>query len=220
MQGRVSQGRGSVQNQDTASTNTTSLQWLVEEKIEAKLKFSQFLDEVTISVLGPDSLQAFGKPISPPPRRAILHCSYPWITITSTSATSTTQAQSEDKIQAVYQCSLSPSRSMAQQQNTLLDEQGPTVPLEKAYLETDIDNVRMEDEMKDAKIQVDTPPPTEIDERKVIPPPPEFCQDTVFRRRSPGPVFHWDSGFTRYPCRSVSLPRGINMVSDGTPLKD
>uniref|UniRef100_A0A672H0W2 Si:dkey-174m14.3 n=1 Tax=Salarias fasciatus TaxID=181472 RepID=A0A672H0W2_SALFA len=44
---------------------SVKLQWLLEEKIEAKLKFSQFLDEVTSNVLDPNSLQAFGRPASP-----------------------------------------------------------------------------------------------------------------------------------------------------------
>lgn len=181
--GGPDQGRGFAQT----STNSVKLQWLLEEKVEAKLKFSQFLDEVTSNVLDPNSLQAFGKPVSP---------------------SSPTTAQPEEKNQELRQRSPRLPRSMAQQQGSLSklttqEEQSPADLAQKTYLETDIDAVRKEDEVKQ-----ETPPP--LDDETVIPPPPQFCQG--FEMKSPFPEFHCD--FPRYPSRSSSLPRGINMVSD------
>lgn len=192
------QGRGSAQTH--TSTESIKLQWLLEEKIEAKVKFSQFLDEVTSNVLDPNSLQAFGKPVSP------------------SSFITPTLAQPEDQIQVVTQWSPRLLCSMAQQQGLLLEqktreEQPPTDPklTQKAYLETDIDAVRRDDEPEDQEIKAETPPPPlEVNETNVIPPPPQFCQG--FEMKSPSPEFHCD--FPRYPHRSASLPRGINMVSD------
>lgn len=48
-----------VQSQNS-SLRSTAVSSHFEEKIKAKLKFSQFLNEVTCRVLDPDSLQAFG----------------------------------------------------------------------------------------------------------------------------------------------------------------
>ncbi|XP_070782167.1 brain-enriched guanylate kinase-associated protein [Enoplosus armatus] len=174
------------------------LQRLLEEKVEAKVKFSQFLDEVTSNVLDPNSLQAFGKPVTP------------------SSFTATTPAQAEDSIQEATQRSPRLPCSMAQQQGSLLEqkktqeEQTPFDLAQKTYLETDIDTVRRADEPQDLEIKVETPPQLEIDEKTVIPPPPQFCQG--FEMKSPFPEFHCD--FPRYPYRSASLPRGINMVPD------
>ncbi|KAK2843123.1 hypothetical protein Q7C36_011338 [Tachysurus vachellii] len=44
----------------SSSHNSSAVSAHFEKKIEAKLKFSQFLNEVTCSVLDPESLQAFG----------------------------------------------------------------------------------------------------------------------------------------------------------------
>ncbi|XP_035000188.1 brain-enriched guanylate kinase-associated protein isoform X2 [Hippoglossus stenolepis] len=105
---------------------------------------------------------------------------------------------------------------MAQQQGSLLkqkkpqEEQTPPDLTQKTYLETDIDAVRSNGEQPDLEIEADTPPQLEIGEETVIPPPPEFCQG--FKTRSPFPEFYRD--FSRYPCRSASLPRGVNMVPD------
>lgn len=187
--GGLCQGRGSASIHTSAES--VKLQWLLEEKIEAKLKFSQFLDEVTSNVLDPNSLQAFGKP-PPPPGFA-----------------TTNPDQPEDQIQPE-----SPrlARSMAQQQTTLLkqktpDEQTSPEPTQKTYLETDIDAVRREVEPQDLKIKTETAAQLE---QNVIPPPPQFCQG--FEMKSLFPAFHCD--FPRAPYRSASLPKGINMVSD------
>lgn len=91
----------------------------------------------------------------------------------------------------------------------------------KTYLETDIDTVRGDHGPHDPEVEVEaeaeaevTPPPPppllEFDEKTVIPPPPQFCQG--FDAKTPFLEFHPD--VPRYPYRSVSLPRGINMVPD------
>lgn len=194
--GGLGQGRGSAQTH--GSTKSVKLQWLLEEKVEAKLKFSQFLDEVTSNVLDPSSLQAFGTLVSP------------------SNFTTSTPAQPEDKTEEAKQWSLRLPCSMAQQlgsvleQKTTQDEQTPLDPPQKTYLETDIDTVRRDGDSQDLGMKTETLPPPEIDEKNVIPPPPQFCQG--FEMKSPFPEFHCD--FPRYPYRSASLPRGINMVSD------
>lgn len=192
----LGKGRGSAQTH--TSNNNVKLQWLLEEKVNAKLQFSKFLDEVTSSVLDPNSLQAFGKPISP------------------SSFSTTTPTQPEDKTQEVREWSPRLLCSMAQQhgsvieQKTVKEEQLPFGPAQKIYLETDIDTVRQDDAPHDLEVEAVILPQLEIDEEQVIPPPPQFSQG--FEMRSPFPEFHFH--LPRYPHKSVSLPRGINMVSD------
>ncbi|XP_029984715.1 brain-enriched guanylate kinase-associated protein [Sphaeramia orbicularis] len=195
--GGVHQGRGCTQT--NASSKSLKLQWLLEERVEAKLKFSQFLDEVTSNVLDPNSLQAFGKPVSP----------------SSSTSTTTELVQLYDTIQSVTQQSPRLPRSMAKQQSSvpeqkIQEEPSPPDPSQKKYLETDIDTVRRDDEPHDPEVKAEAPTLLEIDEKTVIPPPPQFCQG--FNMNSPFLEFHHD--FPRYPYRSVSLPRGINMVPD------
>lgn len=188
------QGRGSAQS--LASTKSVKLQCLLEEKIEAKVKFSQFLNEVTSNVFDQNSLQAFGKPVFP--------------------SSTTILTQPENQIQEVTEWSSWLTRSMAQQQGSFLEkktqeERPPADLTQKTYLETDIDTVRREDEPECLVIKLETPSlPLEIDDTNVIPPPPQFSQG--FEMKTSSLEFQYD--FPRYPCRSVSLPRGINMVSD------
>lgn len=168
--GGLGQGRGSALSHACA---TVQRQRQLDEKIEAKLKFSQFLDEVTSNVLDPNSLQAFGKQASP---------------------SSLVQPEAETHRPL---CSMAQQLgSVTEQKKTQVKQTAPDTA-EKTYLETDIDG-RDED------------PEFEIDEKNVIPPPPQFCQG--FEMKSPSPEFQSD--FPRYPYRSASLPRGINMVSD------
>lgn len=198
-QERLRQGRGSARTH--ASAKSAKLRWPLEETIEAKLKFSQFLDEVVSNVLDPSCLQAFGKP---PPF---------WETACFTA---TTPGQPEDEIQEARRWTLRLPCSMAQQQGSLLEQKNtqgeptPLDPAQKTYLETDIDTVRRDDEPRDQEIKGASPPQPEIEEETVIPPPPQFSQG--FEMKSPVPESHCD--FPRYPYRSASLPRGINMVSD------
>ena len=193
----LGQGRGSAGN--ITSVKSVKRQWLLEEKIEAKLKFSAFLNEVTSNVFDHSSLQAFGRPFSP-----------------SSSTNTTSTDQPEEKIQVVTQWHPGPPRSMAQRQGGLPEQKKPQEQLtppdltQKCYLETDIDAVRGDDAQQDLEIIAETRPQLEIDGKNVIPPPPQFCQG--FEMTSLFPEFYCN--FPRHPYRSASLPRGINMVSD------
>jgi len=184
----LQQRRGSGQ----ISIKSVKLQWVLEERIKAKLKFSQFLDEVTSNVLDPNSLQAFGKTVSP------------------SGSVTTNPDQPEDQIQVVrlrLPCSITKQHSLLPEPKTPEEETSPDLP-RKTYLETDIDSIRWNDELLDLAIKAETPLQLEIVEKHVIPPPPQFCQGY----KIPFPEFCCD--FPRYPHRSASLPRGINMVSD------
>ncbi|KAG7508938.1 hypothetical protein JOB18_029420 [Solea senegalensis] len=162
-----------------------------EGKIEAKLKFSQFLDEVTSNVLEPNCLRAFGRPVSP------------------SSSSTTNPNQPEGTIQVVTQWSPRLTNPMAQ--NKPQEERTPPELTQKTYLETDIDTVRTNDEQqRDQETRADTRPRLEVDEKSVIPPPPQFCQG--FDVRSSFTESYRD--FSRQPYSSASLPRGVTMVSD------
>lgn len=196
----LNKGRGYTANHSNKSR--VKQQWLLEEKVEAKLKFSKFLDEVTSNVLDPNSLQAFGKPVSA--------CGF--ITITT--------SQLDNKIQEVAEWSPRVLCSMAQQQGSILEfrmtkeEQNHLVEPQKTYLETDIDAVRTDGKPHNLEIKGESLPQPETDEKHVIPPPLQFCQG--FGMKSPFPEFHCH--YPRYPYKSASLPRGINMVSELFPV--
>lgn len=184
------EGRSSAQN--NTSSRGAELQRLLDDKIQAKLRFSKFLDEVTSNVLDPNSLQAFGRAASP--------------------------TQTEDNAGEVTRWSPTPLCSMAQKQGSVLEqkttdqEQAPLDPPQETYLETDIDAVRGDDSPHDQESKRERPSQQEIDEDLVIPPPPQFCQG--FEMGTLFPEFHCH--LPRHPYRSASLPRGINMVSDET----
>lgn len=192
--GGLYDGRGSAETHTSAKS--VKLQLLLEERVKAKLKFSQFLDEVTSNVLDPNCLQALGRPDSP------------------SSSTCTKPEQPEEKNQVVTQWS--PRHLVAQQQGALHKQKKPqeeqTVPVltQKTYLETDIDTVRREDNIHDLDINRDTAPQLKIGKKHTIPPAPQFCKG--FEMTTLFPEFHRD--FSRYPYRSASLPRGIDTVSD------
>ncbi|KAM9704519.1 brain-enriched guanylate kinase-associated protein isoform 1-T1 [Menidia menidia] len=184
------QGRGSSR----IGVKSVKLQWALEERVKAKVKFSQFLDEVTSNVLDPHSLEAFGKPASP------------------SGSISTNSEQPEDQIRVP---SLRLPRSMSKlhnflpEQTTQEEKTSPDLPL-KTYLETDIDCVRRNVEPRDPGSEAEMPQQQAIVEKYVIPPPPQFCQG--YESSSASPVLCYD--FPRYPHRSASLPRGINMLPD------
>ncbi|KAK6297726.1 hypothetical protein J4Q44_G00323090 [Coregonus suidteri] len=194
--------------------NTSVCYCWLEQKVEAKLKFSQFLDDVSGRVLVPGNLEAFRKlPPPPPPQRSS--------SLSPRTSLSTT-TESRDVIQVEYRWSSSPPCSVTQQRSTRpgerrQEERDPVeTPVEKTYLETNIDSGRREDELKDIKMKKEKMLSTLERERRMggTAPPPEFRQDTLRRWRNTSPVL-WDEGLVmRYPYRSISLPRGINMVPD------
>ena len=120
-----------------------------------------------------------------------------------------------------------PASASAKQQTTLHGEmmQETQEVVGKAYLETDIDCLRQEDELKKRNQKKNIASHKDKTEQKMSLPSPELCPETLGRMGShnpiPTPIFcspsstnpllHWDDGLTN---RSVSLPRGINMVSD------
>ncbi|KAK5603592.1 hypothetical protein CRENBAI_004328 [Crenichthys baileyi] len=186
-------GRGCTQ---TDLNKGAKLQTVLEERIKAKQKFSQFLDEVTSNVLNRGSLQAFGKPVPP-------------------SGLIPTIPNLPEDLKQVVSASL--SRSMAQEKTLLtgqktLEDEISLVSSQKMYLETDIDSVRRDDDPQNPEMKAESSPQLEIDDKTLIPPPPEFCQGFKLRI----PVLELCHYFPRYPYRSVSLPRGINIVSDET----
>lgn len=176
------------------SNESAKLHLVREERIKAKLKFFQFLDEVTSNVLKPNCPQVLDKP--GPPSSII------W-----------SPDLSEELIHLVSSGLLF---SMAQPQQSPLPELKPPgdgsseKPPPKVYLETDIDSVRRDDGPQNLEEKTEPPLPLEINEDNVIPPPPQFYEG--FKMKIPFPQLHHD--FPRYPYRSASVPRGINMVSD------
>lgn len=177
-------------------TQTVKSEKVLKERIKAKRKFSQFLDEVTSNVLNRNSLQAFGKLVPP------------------SGVIPTFPNLPEDRKQVV-----SPRlpRSMAQEQNPLAEQKTSEDETsldssQKMYLETDIDSVRRDNGPQNLEMKAESPPLLVIDDKTLFPPPPEFCQGYKMKI----PVLELRHDFPRCPYRSVSLPRGINMVSDET----
>lgn len=187
---KVHLGRSCAQT----GTKSANLQRVIEERIKAKLKFSQFLDEVTFNVLKPNSLQALGKPVCPP------------AVITSNS----------DLPELIHVVRPGLILSMAHQQQSPLPElKSPedgtfAEPPQKVYLETDIDSVGKDEASQNLEMKLESPLLLETDEENVIPPPPQFYEG--FQMKIPFPELYHN--LPRYPYRSASVPRSINMVSD------
>lgn len=192
----LSNGRSSALT--CSSGHGVKLQWQLEEKVEAKLRFSKFLDEVTSNVFNTNSLQAFGK--------AVLNCR----SIKGDTSRLKERVKELKEQNPRLHCSMAlqqvylPELKMTQEEQTLLHSP------QKTYLETDIDNVRADGKLHDLDVQAGPQCQQETDGRYIIPPPPQFCQG--FQMKTPFPEFHCH--FPRYPYKSVSLPRGINMVSN------
>lgn len=198
------EGVGLTHGRYSAQTGSCSsgvqLQWLLEEKVEAKLRFSKFLDEVTSNVFDTNSLQAFRKPAS--------RCRF--------VAEGTNRPG--EKAEELTERSPGVLTSMAMQEASLPEQKMPKEeptflqPQQKTYLETDIDTVRTDGTPPDPDVRAESILQQETDAGHIIPPPPQFCQG--FQMKSPFPDYHCH--FPRYPFKSVSLPRGINMVSNET----
>lgn len=189
----LSEGRSPVQ--DGAAQAQPQQQQQQDEKVQAKRSFSKFLDEVTSNVFDPSSLQALGRPASP-------------------------SMMTEEKGDwEVTQQRPRPLCSMAQKQGSAPGQETTTTSSTSTreeqprgtYLETDIDAVVGDDRRRDQEKKVVTPSPLQevVDSELVIPPPPQFSQG--FKIKTLFPEFH--CRLPRHPYRSVSLPRGINMVS-------
>ncbi|KAI4894531.1 hypothetical protein NFI96_005283 [Prochilodus magdalenae] len=174
---RTQHGSGSVLGVTTgqgAAVVGGALQQL-ELKIEAKLKFSQFLDEVTHQVLRPTSLQAFQCR-----RRS-----------NSTDAHCVQLHAPQDQLE---------DRSARPLQLRMQETVGRT------YLETDIDSVFRGEELKEVKVKKETAITFQSTERKDGMESPESSSGSHQSLMT----------FSRNPPRSLSLPRGINLVSPKT----
>ena len=217
------QGRGCTEDQPKTGS-MKPLRWTqLEQKIGAKLEFSRFLDEVTCSVFEPNSLQAFGHPISLLSKKESgLH-----LPLTSTStATRTTAAPPETTARALSRLSPGFACPLAQQQQqgpllsaeNMQDEQVLAEPEGKAYLETDIHHIRGQDGLSGHRTKTEMLYGLAmIMEDRVIQPPLMLRKDGGLKGKSTFPEVPLGSAFSRYPCRSVSLPREINLVSHDIP---
>lgn len=191
----LSDGRYSA---PTRSSSGAKAQWLLEEKLDTRLRFSKFLDEVTSNVFDTNSLQALGKAVS----------QYRFIPGGIKRPGKKVGELTEWSPRLLCSMALQPT-SLPELEMTK-EEQTHPLPPQKTYLETDIDTVRTDARLPNLDGKAEAPRQEETDERHIIPPPQQFCQG--FQMKSPFPEFHCH--FPRYPYKSVSLPRGINMVSN------
>lgn len=177
----------SSQGTSAASTAPSDL----EQKIEEKLKFSQFLDEVTCRVLNPECLQAFGAPIrQKEPQTSSLPCLNP--TPVSSPRFGSSACDSRDS--NVYKwAKCMPSCKILDTSETLRGTQEEREMLGRTYLETDIDRVRREDE-ESSTLSRD-------EEKRTLQLSGESSP------RCPSPVSKRSDGAPRPPYRTTSLPR-------------
>ncbi|KAL7873545.1 hypothetical protein AOLI_G00126160 [Acnodon oligacanthus] len=155
------------------STVSSAASAAIDEKIEAKLKFSQFLDEVTCRVLDPECLQAFvavrqkDAPV-PTPQSSLVNCSLTssiscqhsmhansWFDSTGDPLTTSRDSRKSNVAAPVYQwnkcmptCKIldtSEALRKAHEEKTFME------PSKRTYLETDIDSVWREDELDSAE---------------------------------------------------------------------
>ncbi|KAK7133413.1 hypothetical protein R3I94_015327 [Phoxinus phoxinus] len=205
--GEVGRGssRGVSVTSDQAVSHPAVLQHQLEQQIEAKLKFSQFLDEVSSRVLSHTNTFGFS-------RQTESSRSSSCISIHSNSKSRTPDPQQQpgdvDFSQSPVQPQDIPSVDGMQ------EEQGAPETVGKAYLETDIDCVRREDEIKEVKTKKETAITFESNERREVKTPPECHSHRILRIRPSSPLLYREETLSRNPYRSVSLPRDINMASE------
>lgn len=192
--------QGALPSSERMEVNVTSsqavlhpavLQHQLELKIEAKLKFSQFLDEVSSRVLRSTNLFVSSRQ-----------------TVSSRSSSSISNHSKTPEPQTEDSAGLSQSIQSGED----MQEEQERETVGKAYLETDIDCVRREDEIKEVKIKKETAIIFEsVSERKEVK-TPECHLNFIQRMRPVSPLHYREESPSRYPYRSVSLPRDINMV--------
>lgn len=175
-----------------ASTASTDL----EQKIEEKLKFSQFLDEVTCRVLNPECLQAFGAPIRP--KEPLVTSSLQCLNLTPVSSPLSCRpwfASSRDSADVLVHkwAKCMPSCKILDTSETLRRTQEESETLGRTYLETDIDRVRREDEMSSTHSR-------DVENGTL-----QLRGESS--RRCPSPVSKRLDGAPQPPYRSTSLPR-------------
>nr|XP_023684162.1 brain-enriched guanylate kinase-associated protein isoform X1 [Paramormyrops kingsleyae]XP_023684163.1 brain-enriched guanylate kinase-associated protein isoform X1 [Paramormyrops kingsleyae] len=184
-------------------TSVTSAQ--LEQKIKAKLKFSQFLDEVTCRVLDPSSLEAFGV------FRQRESSNFWGETPVSTELKWNNMAQWTNCLPVCKV--LNNNKYMRKQEEPSFQE-----PASKLYLETDIDNVGWE-----RQLEANSPwnkrkasPIKRGKEMGSFPVSNELPRENFERMEPLSPIFSWSSGFSKCTSKSTSLPKSKgNMASDG-----
>lgn len=209
--GEVGRGssRGVSVTSDPAVSHPAVQQHQLEQKIKAKLKFSQFLDEVSSRVLRPTNTFVFS-------RQTESSRSSSSISIHSNSKTRTPDPQQKPGDVDFSQSPVQPQDIPSV--NGMQEEQGAPETVGKAYLETDIDCVRREDEIKEVKTKKETAITFESNERREVKTPPECHSHRILRIRPSSPLLYREETLSRNPYRSVSLPRDINMVSYSCPV--
>ncbi|KAL1254438.1 hypothetical protein QQF64_016667 [Cirrhinus molitorella] len=185
-----------------AVSHLAALQHQLELKIEAKLKFSQFLDEVSSRVLRPPNLFVLSRQTEYSRSNS------------SISSHSNSKSRILDPQQQPGDLDFSQSPDQLQSVDGMQEEQGAPETVGKAYLETDIDCVRREDEINEVKIKKETAITFESNERREVKSPPECHPNPIQRIRPLSPLLYREESLSRYPYRSVSLPRDINMASN------
>ncbi|XP_017569325.2 brain-enriched guanylate kinase-associated protein [Pygocentrus nattereri] len=238
--------RDSLQSQISShcSTVSSTASAAIEEKIEAKLKFSQFLDEVTCRVLDPECLQAFGAVRQkdahvPSPQSSLVNCSHTsstscqhsvhansWFDSAGDPLPTSRNSRKCNMAAPMYQwnkcmptCKIldsSEALRRAHEEKTFME------PSKRTYLETDIDSVRREDELDSAeaternKGKKDHSRERER-ERRTLLVSPNRSQRNSDAKKCPSAVSNSSEGSPKMSYRSTSLPRPIssNLASNG-----
>ncbi len=197
-----SESQDGAEHRDSSSSQGTSAASTVpsdlEHKIEEKLRFSNFLDEVTFRVLNPECLQAFGAPLhQKEPQTTSLPCLNP---IPVFSPWFGSSARDSRDLYKWAKCM--PSCKILDVSETMRRTQEEMQMLGMTYLETDIDRVRREDEESSTLSR-------DVEKRRL-----QLSGESS--RRYPSPVSKQSDGAPRPPYRTTSLPRpaaSANMVS-------
>ncbi|XP_052009352.1 brain-enriched guanylate kinase-associated protein [Xyrauchen texanus] len=198
-----SQSLTSSQGTSVASTTSTDL----KQKIEEKLKFSQFLNEVTCRVLDPECLEAFGAvrqkdtPQSPTSTSHSVTVS-PWLSSIRDSLSNGHEINGPASVcqwaKCLPSCKILDANEIlrrTQEESAFIETSGRT------YLETDIDQVRREDEINSTHTRE-----RQLDKRCSQ----EASRRTLDRKKSSSPVSNCSDGAPRPPYRSTSLPRPVS----------
>ncbi|KAA0711592.1 Brain-enriched guanylate kinase-associated protein [Triplophysa tibetana] len=182
----------------TSAASTVSADF--EEKIEAKLKFSQFLDEVTCRVLDPECLQAFGAVRQ---RESLV----------DRPQTSVTSGADSPQFRDPWD-NFTPSCKILDSGDTLRrkQEELPFMDMScRPYLETDIDQVRREHEINSSptrEMEKGTSHPRVDSSHRVE----ESKRSPVYKKRS--------DGAPRPPQRSTSLSRALDNKDTAEDVED
>ncbi|XP_051501937.1 brain-enriched guanylate kinase-associated protein-like [Myxocyprinus asiaticus] len=213
---RIAVGRRDSSHSLTSSQGTSVVSTIstdLKQKIEEKLKFSQFLDEVTCRVLDPECLEAFGafhQKETPQTPTSTTHSDTvsPWLSSIRDSLSNGNEINGAASVcqwpKCLPSCKILDANEIlrrTQEESAFIETSGRT------YLETDIDRVRREDEINSTHARE-----RELEKRCSQ----ESSCRTLDRKKSSSPVLNCSDGAPRPPYRSTSLPRPVssNTVCD------